>query len=191
MRKTSILIVCVLVLLGVGAAIIILRPSGQAQGTQSVATIVATSSDVTTTEQGQSGPVIPEGLREYQSTMYHFSLLYPQELSVAETAEGGGASTVTFQNVQEVKGFQIFIVPYAEAQISDARFKEDEPSGVREQLTNIVLDGATGAAFYSTDAALGETREVWFVRGGYLYEVTTLRPLDSWLSQIMQTWQFL
>jgi len=38
---------------------------------------------------------------------------------------------------------------------------------------------------------LGDTAEIWFVSGGYLYEVTTLKPLAGWLSQIMGTWQFL
>ena len=130
-------------------------------------------------------------MREYRSAAYHFSLFYPQELKVEERSEGGGASTITFQNVEKGEGFQIFIVPYSEPQVSEQRFKQDVPSGVRKSLTNITVDGATAAAFYSADAALGETREVWFVRGGFLYEVTTLKPLDAWLDGIMRTWKFL
>ena len=37
---------------------------------------------------------------------------------------------------------------------------------------------------------MGDTREVWFIHGGFLYEVTTYKQLDSWLAPIMQTWQF-
>jgi hypothetical protein len=33
-------------------------------------------------------------------------------------------------------------------------------------------------------------REIWFIHGGFLYEVTTYKQLDSWLTPIMQTWQF-
>ena len=29
------------------------------------------------------------------------------------------------------------------------------------------------------------------LNGGYLYEVTTYKPLDTWLADIMKTWQFL
>lgn len=134
---------------------------------------------------------VGEGQREYQNLQYHFSILYPQELAVAEEQEGGGAVTVTFQNEEEVKGFQIFIVPYTGAQVSSAQFKKDIPSGVQEQLANIQVDGATGAAFYSTDAVLGATREVWFIRGGYLYEVTTLKSLDTWLDPIISSWEFI
>ena len=132
----------------------------------------------------------PSGTKEYKSAAYHFSLFYPQELAVEERQEGGGATTITFQNIEKAEGFQIFIVPYAEAQVSEKRFKRDVPSGVSNNLTNIMVDDATGAAFYGADTALGDTREVWFVRGGFLYEVTTLKPLDTWLDSIIQTWKF-
>ena len=73
--------------------------------------------------------------------------------------------------------------------IDDARFKQDEPSGVRNDLQDVSIDGAIGASFYSTTATLGDTAEIWFIHGGYLYEVTTLKPLASWLSTILSTWR--
>jgi hypothetical protein len=133
---------------------------------------------------------IPAGFKEYQSASYGFSLIYPAELAVSEFNEGQGAATVTFQNPASARGLQIFIVPYAESSISEARFRKDEPSGVRSNLQNITIDGATGASFYSRNAALGDTAEIWLIRGGYLYEITTLKPLAGWLSDIMQTWKF-
>lgn len=157
-------------------------PAGQGQSEPGVTSDAATA---------PSARTIPEGTREYRSTAYRFSLFYPQELTVGERDEGGGASTITFQNVAKAEGFQIFIVPYTEAKVSEARFKQDVPSGVRESLSNITVDGATAAAFYSTNALLGATREVWFVRNGFLYEVTTLKPLDAWMDAIIQTWKFI
>lgn len=135
--------------------------------------------------------VVPDGLREYRNTAYEFSLLYPQELKVEEYIEGGNAITITFQDATNKKVFQVFIVPYQEEQISDERFTRDIPSGVRTNLENITIDGATGAAFYSESTTLGETHEIWFIHDSFLFEVTTLKPLDTWLATIMQTWQFL
>jgi len=133
----------------------------------------------------------PEGWREYKDITYHFSLLYPQELGVSERLEGGNAATITFQNVEKGMGFQIFIVPYSEQQISQERFKRDVPSGVQTDLENVTIDSAAGATFYSRDVLLGGTREIWFIRKEFLYEVTTLREQDAWLSGIIKTWLFL
>lgn len=153
----------------------------------------ATQADATETSNGsvRTKREVPAGAREYRSAEYNFSILYPENLTVSEHSEGRGATTITFQNTKTVAGFQIFIVPYGEPQVSEERFKLDEPSGIRESLTPITIDGATGASFFSTNLMLGDTREVWFVHGGYLYEVTTLKSLDPWLGQIMQTWEFI
>ena len=53
------------------------------------------------------------------------------------------------------------------------------------------FDGATAMSFYSKHPMLGEMAEIWFIHRGYLYEVSTVRSLDTWLSEIMLTWQFL
>ena len=39
---------------------------------------------------------------------------------------------------------------------------------------------------------MGNTREVWFILGGLLYEVTTYKQLDTEGNKIgiMQTWRF-
>ncbi len=143
-----------------------------------------------TAEKEPAARSAPEGALEYRNELYGFSLFYPAELLVTEHSEGGDAATVTFQNVETAQGFQIFIVPYGEAQVSEQRFKMDVPSGVRKNLTETAVDGAVGAAFESFNAELGETSEIWFIRNGFLYEVTTLKPLDQWLKEIMQSWKW-
>ena len=135
--------------------------------------------------------VPPAGLSEYYSARYRFSLFYPEKLEVKEYDEGGGASTITFQNVAAAQGFQIFVVPYREPQVTEERFHTDVPSGVRKSVQNITIDGAAGASFYSTNLSLGETAEAWFVHGGYLYEVTTLKPFEDGLKHVLETWAFI
>jgi len=154
------------------------------------------SFDLPAAPQGtSSAPVVPRtppaGYKEYRDATYGFSLFYPQEFSVKTYDEGGGAATIDFQNVKKGEGFQILIVPYSGTTVSAQRFKQDEPSGVRNNPTYGLVDGASASSFYSTDASLGDTYEVWFIHGSYLYEVTTLKPLDAWLHNIMQTWLFI
>jgi len=134
---------------------------------------------------------LPSGMQEYRNATYHLSLFYPNDLSVKTYDEGAGASTVTFQDVSTAQGFQMFIVPYSQQQISTARFQEDEPSGVMQSPLNIKIDGIAATSFYSTNAALGDTAEIWFLRGGYLYEVTAPKSEAAWFSEIMNTWQFI
>ena len=135
--------------------------------------------------------IIPAGYKKYQNAKYGFSILYPETLAQKEIDEGGNASTITFQNPAEGKGFQIFVVPYSGGQISEERFRSDVPSGVRKNIEEVTVDGAKGAAFYSMDAFLGETREVWFIKNGYLFEVTTLKALEADLLEVLRTWKFI
>ena len=129
-------------------------------------------------------------MREYRNTAYHFSLSIRKSLRWENAQKEEVPPPSHFKNVEK-GGFQIFITPYNESQVSEERFRQDVPSGVRESLTNVVVDGATEPRFYSTSIALGATREVWFVHDGFLYEVTTLKLLDTWLGKIIQTWEFI
>jgi len=133
---------------------------------------------------------IPDGWREYKNEQYLFSLLYPDGITVLEFVEQD-TMTVTFEDTDTSTGFQLFIIPYSAQTISEERFLKDVPLGVREGEEKVFIDGVEAVAFWSKDIALGDTREVWFIRAPYLYEVTTLADLDPWLQNIIATWQFL
>ncbi len=151
----------------------------------------ATSSSLITEVSSTSLSAIPASeTGEYHNARYTFSVSVPTGMSVREFDEGGGASTITFEDTKGGRGFQIYIAPYQGAQVSEERFRQDEPSGVRTDMENANVDGVSAAAFHSKDALLGDTSEVWLIRKGYLYEVTTLRPLEPMLQGILATWRF-
>lgn len=128
---------------------------------------------------------------EYRNDKYHFSFYHSPQSKIEEHDEGGGAMTVTLENLVKVRGFQVFIVPYNEPTISEERFKRDVPSGVRNDVENTTLDGVKAVTFISHDAILGDTREIWVIRGGYLYEITTFSGVANWFDPIISTWKFL
>jgi hypothetical protein len=134
-------------------------------------------------------PVV-DGLKIYRSYLLGFQITYPEELQVKEYGKAN-TSTITFEDERGQKGFQIFVVPYEEETISEKRFKMDIPSGVMKDPIDVVIDGVTARAFFSTNSVFGETREVWFIKNGFLYEVTTRKDLDPWLAEIMNSWKFL
>jgi hypothetical protein len=107
-----------------------------------------------------SPPPRQDGKLEYKNLLLRFDLLYPQDLQVYEYDDGTSASTITFEDAKGERGFQIFVVPYAQDQITDAQFKKDEPSGVMREPTDVLLDGVRATAFFGNDAKLGDTRGV-------------------------------
>ena len=134
----------------------------------------------------------PAGYIEYQNNKYHFLYWHSQEAKITEYDEGGGAATVVQENIAKQRGLQIFVVPYSGTTISDARFNKDEPSGVRYNIkdTTVGVKRIPAVTFNGYDETLGDTREVWFIHNGFLYEVTTLKGFGDWFIDIMQTWRF-
>ena len=139
---------------------------------------------------GEPELIIPEGKKLYRNKKYNFKIAVPDDLEVKET-ESGGTFTAVFMNPDGTQGFQIFITPYAGWFVTEERIKMDIPSGVVKDQVDVLVDGTKGTIFLSEHAGIGETREVWFLHGDYLYEVTTPKILDEWLSNIMTTWRFL
>lgn len=172
-----------MVLAGLGAGAWLLLASSHSAVTFDPGNVVQAPAD--------NGRTPPSGYKEYKNGAYHISLFYPQELKVKEYRGAAGSMTISFQSTSPVEGFQIFALPYLEPQITPERFKRDEPSGTMDSPQNVTIDGAPATSFYSTDPSLGATAEIWFIHDDFLYEVTTLRPLASWLSGIMQSWEFI
>lgn len=133
----------------------------------------------------------PAGYVKYENSKFNFFYYHPADLTAKEFDEGGGAITIVDENKEKTQGLQIFIVPYSEKVITEERFKRDAPSGVMLESKDIVLNGANGIQFFSQDSLIGDTREIWFIKNGFLYEVTTVKELDSWLNEIIQTWHFI
>lgn len=134
---------------------------------------------------------VDENHKKYSNSTFGFSLVYPKELSVTEYDEPGGAKTIVFQKGEEMYGFQIFVTPYEKKEITKERIKSDIPSGIIKDPIEVVIgEGINALAFLSSNTAMGETREVWFIKDGNLFEVTTYKAQDSWLADILKTISF-
>lgn len=134
---------------------------------------------------------VSEDMRGYENREFRFGLLFPKNLNATEFKEQNGALSVTFQDPDTREGFQVYVTPYAKASIDRERFKLDQPSGVFKDPKDVMIDGARGTIFFGHNPIMGDTREVWFIKGGYLYEVATYKELDTWLGDIMSTWKFI
>jgi len=99
--------------------------------------------------------------------------------------------TVDFQREAGEKGFEIYVAPFNGNEITQEQFLRDEPSGVRKDQATTSVDGAQALAFHGFNAAIGQTYEVWFIHGPFLYEITTYKELETGLNEILSTWRFI
>lgn len=183
MSKTKALIIIAVLLGALGAAAYWHTSLQPSIGPGSVA---STTAEAATIKPRRTPPA---GQSEYYDPGLDFSLFYPSDLKIS--IDHNGATTISFEDVATVQGFQVYAVGYREGQVTQEQFKKDEPSGVRNDPKDITIGGAVASSFYGYDPRLGDTAEIWFIHNGMLYEVTTLKKDAAWLSQIMQTWEFL
>lgn len=134
---------------------------------------------------------VGENVLLYENREFRFSLLIPKGFEGKQYREKGNAMSATFEEPESGRGFQIFVTPYGQPQVTRERFLMDTPSGVMDSPTDIVIGGAQATMFFSKNPVMGETREVWFIKDGFLYEVATYKELDEWLGNIMQGWKFI
>ena len=149
-----------------------------------------TSPEVSHLDPLPSKQLLP-GVKEYRNNDHHFSVKYPGDIPPQEWDEGGHAFSVSFQKNAGEEGFQIYVAPINGTKITEERFLMDEPSGVRKDETKTSIDGTETLAFHGFNAAMGQTYEVWFIKGGLIYEVSTYKELEPGLNEILSSWQFI
>ncbi len=128
--------------------------------------------------------------KKYTNTFRRFSLEYPKEMTFEEINEGGLRRTVLFSDKNSEKSFQIYFKPYDGEQIMQSTILGDVSSGKFTQPTEVVINQKIKALIFFSTTNLGEMREIWFIHDRYLYEITTYKELDLWLSEILKTWEF-
>ena len=143
-------------------------------------------------------PSAPEGSTiagwiEYTSPDYGFSFKYPKGFNVSELDDDSG-HTVLVQNADSKQGFQVYITPFDEPEpLTGARILQDlPPSEVIDPKDVLIGEGKTinAVIFLSTNPSFGKTREVWFVHGENLYQVTTYEGQDNLIGPILDTLKF-
>lgn len=134
----------------------------------------------------------PSLTQRYSNTTFGFSLRMPADFH-AGTVPSGKGTAIVLQNAKG-DGIQILVTPYG----SDLH---DLTAGdIRAAIPNLTVSdvqqvdiGASykGVAFRSDNQAFGgDSREVWFVFRGNLYQISTYGRLDSLLKAMFGTWNF-
>jgi hypothetical protein len=133
----------------------------------------------------------------FADSQYGFSFQYPKDFTATKFREGEDGDTVLVQQKAPSTGsgqagFQVFILPFDEpGPLTKERVLQDLPDMIVKNAENRVLkNGIPALIFFSEEASLGETREIWFINNGYLYQITATKEIDSLVAQIIGTWKF-
>lgn len=129
----------------------------------------------------------------YENKTYSFSLRMPSGFTAQELpTDESGADIVILQN-QKGEGIQIRVSPFEDIRALTADMVRENIPDMQISETESVAIGSdyTGVAFISDNEAFeGESREVWFVYTGNLYQISTYARLDTLLKAMFATWKF-
>jgi|SRR3989344_5979613 len=138
----------------------------------------------------------------YTSPDYGFSFKYPKGFNATELDDDSGhtvlvqpsASDQKSYEVEPRKEFQIYITPFDEAEpLTGARILQDlPPSEVIDPKDVLIGEGKAinAVIFLSTNSSFGKTREIWFIHGENLYQITTYDGQDNFIGPILETFKF-
>jgi len=130
----------------------------------------------------------------YTNTQYGFSFQYPETLTIGDTtAPTDEATTILAQDVTSHVGFQIYITPFTDSDpvITADRVQQSLPDVVMQEAQPVQVSGSNqGLSFLTKDASFGESRQVWFVYNGNLYQISTYSSQSVLLEKILTTWIF-
>lgn len=131
---------------------------------------------------------------EYQthtSSNKFFSFDYPSDFSAAEFLEGDEA-VVLLRTRTGRTFFQMRVAEFDEpGPITAERIREDIPDLVIENAQSVFIGGGQiMALLFNSEGEGQKTREVWFVGGGLLFQVSAQPNGDAVLGPILESLTF-
>ena len=124
---------------------------------------------------------------KYTNDAYGFSLTLPAGMTATNFNEGEGTTILVSNGTFQM---QIFVSQFDEdISLTIARIKKDVPDIKMIEPIEIKTGGVATVAFYSNDNG-EKNREIWFVRGGYLYQVLAKASDDNTTGTVMEGWKW-
>jgi len=136
-----------------------------------------------------------ENSKEFSHPSGSFSFRYPGDMKAEILKEEDSAEVILVQNAKDGKGFQIMISSFDEDVgniLTEDRVRQDVSDMLIKDVQSILIgENGSGLAFLSDNENFGKnSREVWFVFNGFLYQISTYAHLDPVLQAMFSTWQF-
>jgi len=131
---------------------------------------------------------------EYKDKNNRFSFNYPKDFTVGYFGDTESGETVLVQRSGEKVGFQIFITQFDEpaSGLTVERIKKEIPDLEVNNPEPVNWEGEIiGLSFTGSNSFSDQGRDIWIVKNGYLYQMTTYLSEQKLLQQVLSTWKFL
>ena len=128
----------------------------------------------------------------YTNTTYHFSFRVPEGASVQSVQKTEESSIFLVRNPARKFEIQIAVFPFDEpGPITRERILQDVPDMVIKNPQNVLVGKNKFSAllFSGNVSGVGATREIWFIKNGYLFQVSTPSEFETDLGKMMETWE--
>ena len=181
----------IIIFLAAGIAFFAMRSRPVAETNMSNAASVSLASPVVSSAEETA--LSSSDLELFVHPSLPFSFSYPAQFTINSFTEENGAEVVIAERSGKNGVFQIYIAPFdEEGALTKERISRDvSDMAIDDPQTALIGSEKTPALlFWGNDSTIGKTREVWFAREGYLYQVSAAAALDNVLTQVMATWRF-
>ena len=129
-------------------------------------------------------------IETYKNAKYNFSFEYPKGFSAAEFVEREATDVILIQNTETQRGFQIAISPFGGPDlITPEMILKDIPEMKINKPENTTSNGIRALEFLSDDGGASKA-EIWFIRQGYLYQITAFLKDKDLIERVFNSWKF-
>lgn len=127
----------------------------------------------------------------YTHPLFGFTFSLNEKFNTGTFPEGEGEMLMVKLTGEQAQQTQIYITKFGEpGPVSAQRISKDLPDMVVEQPVDISVNGEPAVAFVSRLASGQKTREVWFVRGGNLYQISAPQESEKMVSDMLSSWRW-
>ena len=151
-------------------------------------------SDEETAAELSGGTFTPAGpgKERYTSSQFNFNMEVPEGYTITSLEDGEGRSLLVRPD-DGGEDFQITVTPFdEEGPLTPERVSQDLPDmAIRDPQQVVIASGAVTALIFKTDSDVyKESREVWFVTGGNLYQLSAPVNSDPVIGPMLESMRF-